>query len=187
VRGQARVAALSVNVAARRMLVAEPLTAAAFSVYGDVIDPGDDRFHGAGHAINGGTAWRRHDLARVEAARGGHAAISIVRAQPRPLPLRLQCLERHARGSQAFIPLAAARWLVVVCEGRSRPRLDGLRAFVATRGEGVNYARGTWHHPLLAIEQPTQFAVIDRIADDGVEDCAICDLGPLELWISVAA
>ncbi|HEY2560481.1 MAG TPA: ureidoglycolate lyase [Caldimonas sp.] len=178
-------AAVSVQPAARRVLVAEPLTAAAFRASGDVIEPGDDRPHGAGHAINGGTAWRRHDLARVEAARGGHAAISIVRAEPRPLPFRLQCLERHARGSQAFIPLAAAHWLVVVCEGRTSPRLDGLRAFVATGGQGVNYARGTWHHPLIAIEQPTQFVVVDRIADDGVEDCDVFNLDPLEFWIGV--
>jgi ureidoglycolate lyase len=167
------------------MLVAEPLTPAAFSAYGDVIEPGDDRVRDAGHAINGGTAWRRHDLARVEAARGGHAAISIVRAQPRPLPLRLQCLERHVRGTQAFVPLAAGRWLVVVCEGGARPRVDGLRAFVATGGQGVNYARGTWHHPLIAIEQPTRFVVVDRIADDDVEDCDVFDLHPLDVQVRI--
>jgi ureidoglycolate lyase len=176
---------MSAPLTAARMLEAEPLTAAAFSAYGDVIEPGDDRTQGAGHPINGGTAWRRHDIARIEAARGGHPAISIVQARPRPLPLRLQCLERHARGSQAFVPLVAVRWLIVVCPGRASPRLEGLRAFVATGGQGVNYARGTWHHPLIAIEQPTRFVVVDRISDDGVEDCDVFDLYPLELQVRI--
>jgi ureidoglycolate lyase len=180
-------AALMASSGERRVLVAEPLTAEGFRVYGDVIDRGaDDRAGRSGHAINTGTAWRRHDLAHIDAARGGHAAISIVRAEPRPLPFRLQCLERHVRGTQAFVPLDATRWLVVVCGGGDRPRIAALRVFAATAGQGVNYRRGTWHHPLIAIERTSEFVVVDRVADDGLEDCEVHDLGPLDLWITAS-
>ena len=169
---------------APRMLVAEPLTVDAFRAFGDVIERGgDDREASEGHAINDGSAWRRHDLARVDAARGGHVAISTVRAQPRALPFRLQCLERHVRGSQAFIPLAAVPWIVVVCAGEASPRLDTLRAFVATAGQGVNYARGTWHHPLIATGCASEFIVVDRVADDAGEDCEIFDLEQLDFRV----
>jgi ureidoglycolate lyase len=178
-------AAVSAHANARRVLIAERLTAEAFRGYGDVIERGgDDRADGAGRAINGGTAWRRNDLGRIDAARGGHAAISIVRAEPRSLPFRLQCLERHVRGSQAFVPLDASNWLVVVCGGRTSPRTDALRAFVASPGQGVNYARGTWHHPLIVIERTSEFVVVDRVADDGLEDCEVRDLGRLELLVT---
>ena len=39
---------------------------------------------------------------------------------------------------------------------------DDLRAFLAQPGEGVNYAPGTWHHPLLALNEVSDFLVIDR-------------------------
>jgi hypothetical protein len=56
-----------------RMIVAEPLDARAFEPYGEVIDRGSTR---SGRAINGGTAQRIDDLARVDASlRGGHVAI----------------------------------------------------------------------------------------------------------------
>lgn len=29
--------------------------------------------------------------------------------------------------------------------------------------QGVNYHAGTWHHPLLTLEAPSNFAVVDRI------------------------
>jgi ureidoglycolate lyase len=165
----------------KRVIALEPLTGAAFRGYGDVIDrEADDR---RGHAINAGTAWRRHDLARVDAAGGGHAAISIVRAEPRPLPFRLQCLERHVLGSQAFVPLDTVRWIVVVAPGRSEPDLGGLRAFLTSSRQGVSYVRSTWHHPLIAIERAADFIVVDRVDDSGRDDCEVRSLGGVDLWI----
>lgn len=34
--------------------------------------------------------------------------------------------------------------------------------FLARPGQGVNYAKGTWHHFLLALEAESDFLVIDR-------------------------
>lgn len=177
---------LKARVAVGSQLIAVPLEAAAFRGFGDVIDR-----RGASsttYPINDGSALRMHDLARIDAsARGGHAGISIVRATPRPLPFRLECMERHRRGSQAFIPLTAARWVIVVAPPGRAPRADQLRAFVASAEQGVNYSRATWHHPLLAIDREAEFLVVDRISDDGEEDCDVCDLRGLGPWVRIDA
>jgi ureidoglycolate lyase len=36
------------------------------------------------------------------------------------------------------------------------------RLFLARNGQGVNYRAGTWHHPLLALGEVSDFLVIDR-------------------------
>lgn len=135
----------------------EALGAAAFAPFGDVIAAGDA---GATVAINAGTAQRFHALAEVDTAHEqGRAVISVVRAQPRALPFTVQLLERHPLGSQAFIPLdPALRYLVVVASA-----IDAApRAFLAAQGQGVNFHRGTWHHPLLALDRISDFLVVDR-------------------------
>jgi ureidoglycolate lyase len=40
--------------------------------------------------------------------------------------------------------------------------LDHLRAFRASPRQGINYAKGVWHHPLLALDGISDFLVIDR-------------------------
>jgi len=164
-----------------RTLVAEPLDAEAFKAYGEVIDRRGTR---PSHAINGGTAQRVDDLARVDTSmRGGHVGISLVRASPRSLPFRIEFMERHVRGSQAFVPLDAQRWIVVVAPRGRAPRPQQLRAFVASGTQGVNYARGTWHHPLIALDREAEFLIVDRVAEDGREDCEVCELGEEALWV----
>ena len=139
-----------------RALDVEPLTAAAFAPFGDVIEPASAK---ATYAINEGTATRYHDLARIDTASGdGRTVVSIFRAQPRAFPFVVEMLERHPLGSQAFVPLGPAPYLVVVGTGAD----DAPRAFLARDGQGVNFHRGTWHHPLLALELESAFLVIDR-------------------------
>ncbi|MCC6001078.1 MAG: ureidoglycolate lyase [Pararhodobacter sp.] len=139
-------------------IIAEPLTAEAFAPFGDVIDAAGtpDRI------INQGLCGRFHDRARLDFGPGGRAGLSVFRAEPRCVPLALDLLERHPDGSQAFIPMAATRFLVIVAPdaggGPGRPR-----AFLAAPGQGVNYLRNTWHGVLTPLEPPGLFAVIDRI------------------------
>lgn len=168
--------------ATRLILRPVPLEAAAFAPYGEVIDRHDAR---PARAINDGSAARIDGLGRVDAAlEGAHVGISLVRAASRVLPFRLQCVERHQLGTQAFVPLRTSRWLVVVAAAGQAPGASDLRAFVATREQGVNYARGTWHHPLLAIDKAAEFIVIDRIIDDGSDDdCEVLDLTAAEIWV----
>ena len=113
---------------------------------------------GAPHfPINQGFAERFNDLARVDAEA---VNISIVVANPRPKPIAITLMERHPLGSQIFYPLQDRPWLVLVC---GDPR-DGtsFHAFSATGRQGINYARNTWHHPLLVLEADSRFLVVDR-------------------------
>jgi ureidoglycolate lyase len=71
-------------------------------------------------------------------------------------------VERHPLSSQAFVPLSRLPFLVVVARPGDVPRADDLRAFVTNGRQGVNYARGTWHHPLIAFDESGDFLVIDR-------------------------
>ncbi len=141
-----------------KTLRVERLTRAAFAPFGDVIERA-----GARHfPINGGTTERYHDLANVDVCMdGGRPLINLFRAQPRALPVEIDMMERHPHGSQAFVPLADVRYLVVVAPaGELDP--DRMRAFVSDGWQGVNYARGVWHHPLLALERVSDFVVVDR-------------------------
>lgn len=131
----------------------EPLTKAGFAPFGEVIE-----IDGAQHyPINQGFAERFNDLARVDAEA---VNVSIVVAKPRPKPIAIRLMERHPLGSQIFYPLQDRPWLVVVC---GDPKdATSFRAFSATGRQGINYARNTWHHPLLVLDAASRFLVVDR-------------------------
>ena len=134
----------------------EPLTREAFAPFGEVLEPAGAQ---TVYEINAGTAQRFHALARVDiAGEDGQAVISLFRAQPRTLPFVVEALERHPLGSQAFMPLGDAPYLVVVAPDPASPP----RAFLARSGQGVSFRRGTWHHALLALERESDFLVVDR-------------------------
>jgi ureidoglycolate lyase len=143
------------------MIKALPLTKAAFAPFGDVIE-----MDGAQHfAINSGHCERYHDLANLE-VRGanGRQIISIFDANPYPLPLRLNMVERHPFGSQAFMPLNDNPFLVIVApDGAAGPGTP--LAFVTAPGQGVNYAAGTWHSVVTPISKSQRYLVIDRAGD----------------------
>jgi ureidoglycolate lyase len=141
-----------------KTLRVERLTRAAFAPFGDVIE-----LEGARHfPINGGTTERYHDLATVDVGtQGGRTLISVFRGQPRALPVEISMMERHPLGSQAFLPLAHASYLVVVAPAGELDPAQ-LRAFWTDGWQGVNYAKGVWHHPLLALERVSDFVVVDR-------------------------
>ena len=136
-----------------------PLTREAFAPFGEVIET-----EGANHyPINEGTTTRFHDLARVDVAAGdGRPLISIFRGLARPQPIRLALMERHPLASQAFYPLSDHPWLVVVAAGDDPLVRDNLVCFAASGRQGVNYARGVWHHPLLVLEPSQDFLIVDR-------------------------
>lgn len=135
----------------------EPLTREAFAPFGEIIDAGAAK---QVYAINAGTARRFHDLAALDCAHeGGRVVVSLFRAEPRALPFAVAMLERHPLGSQAFVPLdPATRYLVVVAATETA----APRAFLAAHGQGINLHRGTWHHPLIALDRAADFLVLDR-------------------------
>lgn len=142
-----------------RHITPVPLTRRSFAPFGDVIETaGAER-----RVINDGSTVRFHDLARVDvAADGGFPLINLFRAQPLALPLTIGLMEQHPLGSQAFIPLDNAPFLVVVAPAGAAPRAAELRAFLTGGRQGVNYARGVWHHPVIPLGRETNFLVVDR-------------------------
>lgn len=164
------------NPAAQK-LRPEILNAEAFAGFGDVIEARGDF-----DLINGGTTRQFPDLAGIDVTgEGGRPCVSLYRATPYPLPLTVRMLERHALGSQLFMPLSGAQFLIVVAPAAAVPDRSAVRAFVASGRQGVNYRRGTWHHPLIALGGQAEFLVIDR-AGPG-PDCDEFQFGdgPLEL------
>src|SRR5260370_983057 len=127
----------------------EPMTAADFQSYGSVVEiggPGD-------YPINGGMAMRTDsDAALILDAQGGRPLVSTFVVQPVRLPLICTQLERHPMSSQLFMPLSGRRFGVVVALGDTAPDPATLRAFVTNGRQGVNYAPGIWHHPVIALD-----------------------------------
>jgi len=157
-------------------LPVEALSAAAFAPFGELIAVDAAARH---FPINGGSTERYHDLARLQPGPDGRLIVSIFRAQPRRLPLRIEMLERHPLASQAFVPLSGRPYLVVVARPGTAPAAGELRAFLAAGDQGVNYAPGVWHHPLLALEAVSDFLVLDRSGPGG--NCDECRIAPPRL------
>ena len=136
-----------------------PLTADRFAPFGDVIATS-----GSGiQPMNEARFARYSELATVDVDPAGTAAIGIVQSRtPTSLPYAFDMVERHPLGSQAFVPLSEFRFVIVV--GRPGESIDAadLQAFVTNGRQGINYHRGTWHMPLIALEEGQQFLVVDR-------------------------
>lgn len=141
----------------------EPLTSERFAPYGDVIEAAFDKTT----AMNAARFERFDDLCNIDIERGGHLAISVARCRtPTSLPLRVDSVERHPLGSQAFVPLQHCKLVIVVAPPGESVDAGDLRAFVTNGKQGFNYHRGTWHMPLIAFEGGQEFLIVDRGGDE---------------------
>ena len=149
-----------------RSLTVEPLKPQEFAPFGEVLDIAAAELR----MINEGTTERYHALAHAEIDAAGTAIVSLFRGQPRSFPYRVHMMERHPLGSQAFYPLADRPWLVVVAPDEDgRPGMP--RAFLANGRQGVNYRANVWHHPLMALQEVSDFLVVDRDGEgDNLEE-----------------
>lgn len=140
----------------------KPLTHENFAPFGEVIScTGNDFFH-----INDAHTERYHALVQTEIMGEARTGISIFRnIKSTQIPFEISMLERHPNGSQAFIPMQGQRFLVIVAPNLNadEPDVSNLCVFITDGSQGVNYRAGTWHHPLLTLESPSDFAVVDRI------------------------
>ncbi|OAN96061.1 ureidoglycolate lyase [Sulfitobacter geojensis] len=143
-----------------REVQVEPLSAAAFAPFGDVLDASGT----PDKVINAGLCGRHHDRAHLDFGPEGRAGISIFNAEARSLPYELTLLERHPDGSQAFLPLTANPFLVIVAaDENGTPGTP--RAFMTAPHQGINFHRGIWHGVLTPLSAPGLFAVVDRIGN----------------------
>jgi len=154
----------------------KPLTAEAFAQYGDVIEISPEKKH---FTINDGFTERYHDLATIDTLqKNGRTLVSIFRSTPLTLPIAIKMMERHPLSSQAFMPLSNQPYLVVVAP-KGEFEEKNIEVFLANSEQGVNYHAGTWHHYCLALEQASDFLVIDR-GDSRASKNKNCDVVKLD-------
>ncbi len=136
-----------------------PITAQAFAPFGDILEAAGE----ADKIINQGLCGRFHDRAKIDLA-DGRTGISIFKSEARVLPYKLEMVERHPDGSQAFIPMSFDPFLVVVAPDEGG-RPGRPMAFRTEAGQGINFHRNIWHGVLTPLAEPGLFAVIDRIGE----------------------
>lgn len=162
-------------------LALQPITAASFAPYGWLIDA-DDAAAAATRPINGGSSLRIDGLSGLALQEeGGAPCLAVFRARAQDPRGPWATLERHVLGTQTFIPLGAARCVVLVALGEAdgvggvRPDRRTLAAFEVGGRQAFTLRAGTWHHGLLAREDG-DFVVIERRGAQ--EDCELASLDP---------
>jgi len=136
----------------------KPITKENFSKFGDMITTADIK----PIEINEGYAKRFDGIANLNtSADNGETTICIFSALKRSFPMKVDMMEKHPLGSQAFIPMKQTTFLVLVAPEGKKPDLNKIEAFVVPPEIGVNYNPGTWHFPLIATED-MNFLVVDR-------------------------
>tara|TARA_B100001093_G_C26526733_1_gene884148 strand:- start:184 stop:702 length:519 start_codon:yes stop_codon:yes gene_type:complete len=144
-----------------RSLRPQPLEEKSFKEFGDIIGTSERE----ALTINDGNTERFNDLADLAIFReGGKPSINIFRSKPISLPFVIKSMERHPLSSQAFFPLSVEPYLVVVAPKGELLPMEAM-AFLAQPGQGVNFHPGVWHHYNLALNNISDFLVVDMIGE----------------------
>ena len=115
--------------------------------------------------INDGYAKRYDGIAYLDTKKdNGESIISIFSALKRSFPMKIDMMEKHPLGSQAFIPMKDTTFLAFVAPAGDKPDLNKIESFIIPKGIGVNYNPGIWHFPLISTED-MNFLVVDRLGD----------------------
>ena len=141
-----------------KIIIPIPITKKNFAKYGDMISTKDIK----PLEINNGYAKRYDGIANLNTSSdNGETTISIFSAIKRNFPMKIDMMEKHPLGSQAFIPMKETTFLVFVAPKEEKLDLNKIEAFIIPPGIGVNYKPGTWHFPLISTED-MNFLVVDR-------------------------
>ena len=136
----------------------KPINKSNFSEFGDVITTKDIK----PIEINNGYAKRFDGIANLDTKeQNGEATISIFSALKRNFPMKIDMMEKHPLGSQAFIPMKETTFITFVAPKGEKPELNKIEAFIIPPGIGINYHPGIWHFPLISTED-MNFLVVDR-------------------------
>ena len=129
-----------------------------FSQYGDLIS--SDGINPID--INAGYAKRFDNLANINTSKdSGTTIVSIFSSLKRTFPMKIDMMEKHPLGSQAFIPMQKTTFLCFVAPPSETPEINKIEAFIVPPKIGINYKPAIWHFPLISTEN-TDFLVIDR-------------------------
>tara|TARA_B100001173_G_scaffold257306_1_gene229654 strand:+ start:342 stop:836 length:495 start_codon:yes stop_codon:yes gene_type:complete len=136
----------------------KPINKENFSKFGDMITTENIK----PVEINNGYAKRFDDIAKVDTSNNnGETTISIFSALKRSFPMKIDMMEKHPLGSQAFIPMKETTFLTLVAPEGEKLEIDKIESFIVPKGKGVNYKTGVWHFPLISTED-MDFLVVDR-------------------------
>ena len=136
----------------------KPITKENFSKFGDMITTENIK----PLEINNGYAKRFDEIAKIDTSSGnGETTISIFSALKRSFPMKIDMMEKHPLGSQAFIPMKETTFLTIVSPEGDKLNLEKIESFIVPKGIGVNYKTGIWHFPLISTED-MDFLVVDR-------------------------
>jgi ureidoglycolate lyase len=140
------------------VLTATTINSDAIAGLAELIDASDT----PDKLINQGRCGRFHDRATLDVE--GRVGVSVFQSTSFSLPFKMEMMERHPLGSQAFLPMQESEYLVVLAEDK-----DGApvapRAFIAGPGQGVNIGRNVWHGVLCPLSDPGLFMVVDRVSE----------------------
>ena len=129
-----------------------------FSKFGDMISTNNIKPIN----VNNGYAKRFDGIANLNTSKeNGETTISIFSALKREFPMKIDMMEKHPLGSQAFIPMKETTFLTLVAPQGDKPDLKKIESFIIPPGIGVNYNPGIWHFPLISTED-MNFLVVDR-------------------------
>ena len=155
----------------------KPITKENFSKFGDMITTANIK----PIEINEGYAKRFDGIANLNTSKNnGETTICIFSALKRSFPMKIDMMEKHPLGSQAFIPMKQTTFLVLVAPEDIKPNLNKIEAFLIPPEIGVNYNPGTWHFPLIATED-MNFLVVDRKGSG--ENLVLEDLNKEEIFL----
>ena len=136
----------------------KPINKENFSKFGDMISTNNIKPIN----INNGYAKRFDGIANLNTSKdNGETTISIFSALKRKFPMKVDMMEKHPLGSQAFIPMKETTFLTLVAPQGDKPDLKKIESFIIPPGIGVNYNPGIWHFPLISTED-MNFLVVDR-------------------------
>ena len=134
------------------------ITRKNFAAYGDLISSDNIK----PIDINAGYAKRFDNLANINTSRnGGKTIVNIFSTLKRTFPMKIDMMEKHPLGSQAFIPMKETNFIAFVAPPGDKPEISKIESFVVSRGIGINYKPDIWHFPLISTEN-MNFLVMDR-------------------------
>ena len=134
------------------------ITKENFSKFGDMITTENIK----PLEINNGYAKRFDEIAKIDtSSKNGETTISIFSALKRSFPMKIDMMEKHPLGSQAFIPMKETTFLTLVAPEGEKPDIEKIESFIVPKGIGVNYKANVWHFPLISTED-MDFLVVDR-------------------------
>ena len=134
------------------------ITKENFKRFGDMISTEDIE----PLVINNGFAKRYDGIAKLNTKKNnGVSTICIFSALKRSFPMKIDMMEKHPLGSQAFVPMKETIFLTFVAPPGDVPEIKKIQSFIIPPKMGVNYKPGIWHFPLISTED-TNFLVIDR-------------------------